>query len=81
MRKYDPLCCYLQAETQSQIVLTYDEIEKIISAKLPHSAYQYLAWWSNHSHDGSQSAAWHNAGYKVEDVVLGDRVVFVKERL
>ena len=77
MGKYDPLFCHLKQSSKSQNILTYTEMENILSAKLPASAYKYKEWWDNNSH--SQSKSWREAGYTVETVRLGDKVIFVKE--
>ena len=77
MGKYDPLFHYLKESSKSQNILTYVEIENILSATLPASAYKYKEWWDNNSH--VQSKSWREAGYTVETVHLGDKVIFVKE--
>ena len=77
MGKYDPLFYHLEQSSKSQNILTYTEMENILSAKLPPSAYKYKEWWDNNSH--VQSKSWRDAGYTVETVFLGDRVIFVKE--
>ena len=77
MGKYDPLFRYLNSDVKSQVTLSYSEIENILSAKLPDSAYKYKEWWDNNSH--VQSKSWRDAGYKVDTVFLGDKVLFVKE--
>ena len=80
MRKYDPLFYYLNANGRQQITLNYDEIENIISAKLPDSAYKHRVWWENsHNKSHVQSKAWRNAGYKIDKVFLGKHVIFIKE--
>ena len=77
MGKYDPLFHYLKQSSKLQNILTYVEIENILSAKLPVSAYKYKEWLDNNSH--VQSKSWREAGYTVETVCLGDKVIFVKE--
>lgn len=77
MGKYDSLFWYLKQASKSQNILTYSEIERILDEKLPDSAYKYKQWWDNNSH--IQSKAWRDAGYKVETVHLGEKVVFVEE--
>ena len=77
MGKYDPLFRYLNSNITPQVILSYVEIENILSAKLPISAYKFKQWWDNNSH--VQSKSWRNAGYKVDTVFLGDKVLFVKE--
>ena len=77
MGKYDLLFRYLKQTSKLQNILTYSEIEIILAEKLPDSAYKYKQWWDNNSH--VQSKAWRDAGYKVDTVHLGDKVIFVKE--
>ena len=77
MRKYDPLFKFLQSQNKTQVILNYEEIEKIICQSLPVSAHKYKVWWDNNSH--VQSKAWRDAGYKVTDVKLGSMVTFTKE--
>jgi hypothetical protein len=67
----------LNANKNAQVTLSYSEIENILSAKLPNSAYKYKQWWDNNSH--IQSKSWRDAGYNVDAVFLGDKVIFVKE--
>ena len=77
MGKYDPLFSYLNSCENTQIVLSYEEIEKILAAKLPDSAHKYVQWWDNNSH--VQSKSWSDAGYKVDRILLGDKVFFIKK--
>ena len=77
MGKYDPLFCYLNSCGNQQVSISYVELEKIISSELPNSAYKYVEWWDNNSH--VQSKSWRDAGYKVDNVFLGNKVIFIKE--
>ena len=77
MGKYDPLFRYLKSNTTPQMILSYVEIENILSAKLPDSAYKFKQWWDNNSH--VQSKSWRDAGYKVDSIILGDKAIFIKE--
>ena len=77
MGKYDPLFRYLDRSDVRQISLSFAEIESILSDKLPPAAYKYTQWWDNNSH--VQSKSWREAGYTVETVHLGDKVIFAKE--
>ena len=45
--KYTPLEQYLRdlPETQKEVTLTFQQVERIINDKLPVSAYEYQAWW------------------------------------
>jgi hypothetical protein len=78
MGKYDPLFRYLNSNGNPKVILSYVEIENILSAKLPNSAYEYKEWWDNNSH--VQSKFWRDAGYQVDTVFLGDKVIFIKEK-
>ena len=68
MRKYDPLASFLERKNTEYIIMTFNEIEDIISAKLPRSAHIHLAWWANEDNPSRQSYGWLSAGYKTVDV-------------
>ncbi|MGQ4650341.1 DUF7662 domain-containing protein [Lyngbya aestuarii] len=77
--KYQPLLEYLRGSNQSEVNLTFSEIEALIQDMLPDSARTKRAWWSNRSKGALQASAWMEAGYRVEDVDLdGQRVTFRK---
>ena len=46
MRKYTPLMLFLDKCKDTEITLSYEEIEKIIGEKLPKTAYEKSQWWS-----------------------------------
>jgi len=68
--KYHPLFEYLRRQGTDEIVLTIDEIERILPAPLPKSARTQRAWWSNRSKGAVQARAWMDAGYHVEEIDL-----------
>ncbi|WP_029201431.1 DUF7662 domain-containing protein [Oribacterium sp. NK2B42] len=68
MRDYDALCNYLSQRKGQRIEMSFSEIEEIIGDKLPKSAYEYQAWWSNSTLRHTHSRAWLNAGFKTVDV-------------
>lgn len=74
--KYLPLMHYLQNSGKDQIVLTFDELEKITGG-LPASAYKYSACW-NDSSGHSLSYGWLNAGYSVKGNLVTRTAVFTK---
>jgi hypothetical protein len=43
---YDPLRDYLKAQTRSEVVLSFEQIEEIIDAALPRAA-QRASWWDS----------------------------------
>ncbi|HEY9297445.1 MAG TPA: helix-turn-helix transcriptional regulator [Phormidium sp.] len=77
--KYQPLLEFLRGSNQSEVILTFAEIEALMNNPLPDSAKSKRAWWSNRSKGALQALAWMEAGYRVEDVDLdGQRVTFRK---
>ena len=76
MFAYEALREYLRSCGEDELILRFDEIERIIAPKkLPCSARNHRAWWSNGSH--SHARAWNGAGYKTCSVDLtGETVVF-----
>jgi DNA-binding XRE family transcriptional regulator len=79
--KYYPLFRYLQADPADQVTLTFEQIEGLLDAPLPHSAHSGTAFWSNRGQGGYQASAWMEAGYYVADVDLSQqRVAFRRVR-
>lgn len=70
--KYEPLEEHLRGARASKgsVTLSFSEVESIIGARLPKSAYSYREWWSNQSDVSNrpQAKAWISAGYEVETV-------------
>ena len=79
--KYYPLHEYLRPLDQHEpIRLTFDQIEAIIGASLPHSARASRAWWANSA--TPQGQAWLDAGWLVDAVDLEEAwAVFRPERI
>ena len=44
---YEEFANYLDNVSEDSFSITFEEIEEIIGEKLPDSALQYPAWWSN----------------------------------
>ncbi len=69
--KYTPLENYLRdlPESQREVSLRFEEIEKILNSKLPSSAYEDRRWWE-HETEGNHvnPRSWSKAGWKVEHV-------------
>ena len=80
MSKYDPLRRYLGTRIGDEAPLTFAEVEKVLGFRLPDSARQYPAWWSNNVGTHVGVRAWRDAGWKTARVDLGaERVTFVRE--
>jgi hypothetical protein len=61
--KYQPLADYLAALDGDRITLTLAEIERIIGAALPRSAWTHT-WWVN-TVSSVQAQVWLGAGWEV----------------
>ncbi|MBX3143983.1 MAG: hypothetical protein KF813_09530 [Trueperaceae bacterium] len=74
--RYHPLNKHLAGIPKStkKYELSFDEINTIISAELPKSAYDHRAWWAN-TESHSQSLAWISAGWRVEGVDLDKQLI------
>ena len=83
--KYIPLENYLTALPASwgEVRLSFEHIERMLQGKLPPSARQYRAWWSNEA-EGShvQAHSWMDAGWKVDAVNFSENWVrFIRQAL
>jgi len=68
--RYAPLYTYLTEEVEEdvdQVDLEFEQIERVIAAELPRSAYQHRAWWAN-TPSHAQANAWVSAGWRVDRV-------------
>ena len=76
--KYTPLEHYLRdlPESQSKVTLGFEQIERILNAKLPSSAYEDQRWWE-HATEGNHvnARAWTNAGWKIESLDVNKKRV------
>ncbi|MGI8527464.1 MAG: DUF7662 domain-containing protein [Pseudolabrys sp.] len=75
MSKYEPLPQFLASAPGTTKRLSFSEIERILGFKLPKSAYQHEAWWSNNATGHSHARAWLQAGWRTEGVDLSERKV------
>lgn len=68
MAKYDPLGRFLRRRRHEDVRLSFDEIERIIGAMLPHAADDPV-WWANdppRERGFIQCRAWLEAGYRAQ---------------
>jgi hypothetical protein len=84
MGKYLPLSEFLKTRTTDSWEPTFEEIEKVLSFKLPPSARKHRAWWANQfKGHHSQAKAWIEAGWKVDPQEIdlsGEVVRFVRTK-
>lgn len=67
-------------QSQREVTLRFEQIEKILNDKLPSSAYEDRRWW-DHETEGNHvnKRAWSNAGWKIESLdVKEKRVKFIR---
>lgn len=79
--KYAPVIEYLNGVKSDRVDLSYAQIEAMVGEKLPPSAYNHRAMWAN-----SEQVGWvltqqtYAAGWRVESVQLGGKVVFARAK-
>lgn len=78
MSKYEPLRQYLQALPRRDRELKFEEIEEILGFKLPRSAHEHSAWWSNERGTHVQARAWMDADWQVLHVRRSDKKVYFR---
>jgi hypothetical protein len=83
--KYSPLENYLTIlpASRREVRLSFEHIERMLNGKLPPSARQYSAWWSNETKGShTQTHSWMDAGWKVEEVNFSEKWVrFVRQKI
>jgi DNA-binding transcriptional regulator YiaG len=79
--RYFPIFELLKRGGESEVTLTFAEIELLIGGSLPTSARAARAWWSNRD-SGAQASAWMQAGYRVVSLdTLSEHVTFRKHQV
>ena len=78
MSKYHNLYVYLNKQMEDRVTLSYEKMESILGFPLPKSAYSYNAWWANGENSHQHASTWMDANYKVEEIKLGDYIVFCR---
>ena len=69
------------SKNRSTVTLTFEQVEVILNAKLPSSAYEDRRWWE-HEKEGNHvnKRSWVNAGWKIESLDVNQkRVKFVRD--
>lgn len=80
MTKYSSLTTFLASRTQPKISMSFEDIERIVGSKLPQSAFNHRAWWSNNPTNSVMTKAWLAAGFRSEDVdMTARRLVFSRQ--
>lgn len=77
MSIYARLKDILEEKTEEAWKVSFSEIERLIGAKLPTSAFKYPGWWSNNPSNNAMTKIWLEAGWRTEKVdIAGQTVVF-----
>lgn len=72
---YEPLRAHLAVLQEGEAKLSFEAVEEILGRKLPASAHNYRAWWSNHVGTHSHARSWLDAGWRIESVNLAEGLV------
>jgi hypothetical protein len=79
--RYAPLYVYLSESVEpdtKELEFPFEQIERIIEAQLPRSAYTHRAWWAN-TPTHAQANAWVSAGWRVDAIDFDrDTVTFIR---
>lgn len=82
MGKYAPLGRFLRRRRQdSAVLLSFDDIERIIAAMLPKAAWEE-SWWSNQRSTARgfvQCRAWLDAGFDAQLIGRSETVRFQRQ--
>lgn len=75
MGKYEPLGNFLRGQPTTEVRVSFAQIERIIGGKLPPSAHEHRAWWSNNPNNSAMTKAWIDAGFRSEQVDMEGRTL------
>lgn len=75
LRKYQPLLSHLERRRGRPELLSFEDIEQIIGATLPVSAYKHRSFWANDNQENGHARSWMRAGYRVAYLDREEKVV------
>lgn len=78
MGKYESISNFLVQLEKDIISLSFKEMNEILNDELPPSSYKYREWWAN-SRSHTQAHSWLDAGWIVDEVILGKLVKFIRK--
>jgi len=76
MSRYAQLTPLLLASQEPRIVLSFDELDRVVAGGLPNSAKQYHAWWANNASSQPHAKFWLDAGRRAAPDFKGKKAVF-----
>lgn len=77
--KYEKLGGFLDRNARngcSDLIMTFEDIQRFVDGGLPPAALEHLAWWAYGDSTHSQSHAWTSAGYQTHPDLEAKRVRF-----
>ena len=75
---YGRLAGFLCGHSGRTATLTFEELERLVGARLPNDAYEHRAWWEDKGRHHTRT--WRRAGWRVEAADVLSRVVtFVRD--
>ncbi len=76
--KYRGLAEYLLLSNETDVTLSYSQIEEILGFPLPNTARKFKqSYWAN-TNTHSYASSWMNVGYKARPDADRDAVTFIK---
>ena len=80
---FSPLERYLRdlPADKQEVIITLEQIERILNETLPQSAHEDFAWWGNQKQGTTvESIPWMDAGWMVDTANLKEKwVKFVRQ--
>ncbi|MES2188457.1 MAG: endonuclease NucS domain-containing protein [Pseudomonadota bacterium] len=76
MSRYAQLTPVLLSNPAAQVILTFDQLDKIVPGGLPASAKLYPAWWANNASSQPHAKYWLDAGRRATPNFKANRAVF-----
>jgi hypothetical protein len=77
MSKYDQLGAHLRQIAADEVLMTFEEIERIAGTPLPPKAQNSRAWWSNNPSNNVMTKVWRLAGFETAKVdMAAKKLVF-----
>lgn len=76
MSKYDALMEHLATRSEPVVMLSFTQIDALVTGGLPASARQHSAWWANSRTAHAHAAAWLDAGRTAQPDFNSGRVRF-----
>ncbi len=80
MSKYEPFKKFLARRAETELPMSFEDVERTLGFTLPKSAREYPPWWSNDTGGGHvQARAWLDVGWRTAKVdIRRERVMFVR---